>query len=166
MNMLFFISTVLTTVGAITAMTRRGSIQCILSLTVSFVGIAGLYLTLGVQFVGLTQILIYIGAVAILAAFALMMIPEETPRNTPRARTFPIGSGAIGALVFGAFIDAILHSQFAAPAINMPPEVSVHQFGVELLKGFSVPLEVVGILLTGALVGAVIVALPSSAEGA
>ena len=166
MDSLFLLSAVLAVVGAVAAMTLRGSIHCVLSLTVSLVGVAGLYLDLGVQFVGLTQILIYIGAVAILAGFALMMAPDAMPRSIPHLWPSSLAGGLIGTVIFAALIDVLLRSHF--PALNRqgPPSTSVNQFGLALLNDFSVPLEVIGVLLTGALIGAVVVAMPSSKEDA
>ncbi len=62
----FFILSVLTIVGAAAALTLRNLVHCVLALMLAFVGLAGLYLQLGAQFIGFAQILVYIGAVAIL----------------------------------------------------------------------------------------------------
>src|ERR1700742_3185240 len=77
MTILFLIGAVLTLTGAAGAMSLRNPIHCILSLAAGLVGVAGVYLSLGAQFIGFTQILVYVGAVAILAVFALMMTRSE-----------------------------------------------------------------------------------------
>ena len=66
MGITFAIIAALTLVSAIAAMSLRNLVHCALSLAVTFAGIAAMYLQLDAQFVGFAQILVYIGAVAIL----------------------------------------------------------------------------------------------------
>src|SRR5216110_977453 len=69
----FIILGLLTLAGAVAAMSLRNLVHCALALTVAFAGLAALYLQLDAQFVGFAQILVYIGAVAILIVFALLL---------------------------------------------------------------------------------------------
>ncbi len=62
--MLFTIFAILTVTGAVAAMSLRNLVHSVLALTVAFSGLAAVYLLLGAQFVGLAQILVYVGAVA------------------------------------------------------------------------------------------------------
>ena len=59
--------------GMAAAMSLRNLVHCVLSLALGFAGLAALYLHLGAQFIGFTQILVYVGAVSILAVFVIMM---------------------------------------------------------------------------------------------
>src|SRR2546422_1898785 len=79
----FTIIALLTIASAIAAMTLRNLVHCALALTVSFAGLAAFYLQLDAQFVGFAQVLVYIGAVAILIVFAILLTrgggqPEQT----------------------------------------------------------------------------------------
>src|ERR1039457_5611775 len=67
MTISFLILAILTVAGMAAAMGMRNAVHCVLALTVGFAGVAALYLQLGAQFVGFTQIMVYVGAVAILA---------------------------------------------------------------------------------------------------
>src|SRR5207249_2273823 len=69
MSVPFAIIAVVTLASAIAAMSLRNLVHCALSLVVTFAGLAVFYLQLGAQFVGLAQILVYVGAVAILIVF-------------------------------------------------------------------------------------------------
>src|SRR5881398_69958 len=69
----FFSLALLTIAGAIAALSLRNLIHCALALTVALAGLAALYLQLDAQFVGFAQILVYIGAVAILIVFAVLL---------------------------------------------------------------------------------------------
>ena len=69
----FLILALMTLAGAVGAMNLGRLVYCALSLVICFLGLAGLYLQLNAQFVGLVQILVYVGAVAILIVFAMLL---------------------------------------------------------------------------------------------
>jgi NADH-quinone oxidoreductase subunit J len=79
MTATFLILAALAVAGTAAAMTLRNPIHCILALTAGLTAIAALYLQLGAQFVGLTQLMVYVGAVAILAVFAIMTPAPPSP---------------------------------------------------------------------------------------
>jgi NADH-quinone oxidoreductase subunit J len=164
---LFLILAALTLAGTAAAMALRNPIHCILALALGLAGLAALYLELAAQFVGFTQILVYVGAVTILAVFAIMMTGSAEPH--PSGRTQPVLSSSwlVGSLVaagvFAVFAYAICAG--AAPVQGVPrPVVSVNQIGAALMHRFVLPLEIMGLLLTAALIGAVILAMPTERE--
>ena len=73
MTLVFLVLAAITILGMGAAMTMHNPVHCVVGLTVGLLGLATLYLQLGAQFVGLTQVLVYVGAVAILIIFAIMM---------------------------------------------------------------------------------------------
>ena len=79
MTLIFALIAAPTIVSAIAAMTLRNLVHCALALTVTFGGLAVFYLQLDAQFVGLAQILVYIGAVAILIVFAILLTRGNDP---------------------------------------------------------------------------------------
>src|SRR5262245_66495480 len=83
MTVAFAIIAVLTIAAAVAAMSLRNLVHCALALTVAFAGLAAAYLQLGAQFVGFSQVLVYIGAVAILIVFAILLTrgSETTPQR-------------------------------------------------------------------------------------
>jgi NADH-quinone oxidoreductase subunit J len=155
----FAIIAVFTVAGALAAMILRNLVHCVLALVVAFTGLAGLYLQLGAQFVGFAQILIYVGAVAILIVFATLL----TRSHEPRARTVVspgwVTSSLIAAAVFGILAWSIRSSVISKLPIPPRPEVTVKQIGDALMSQFVLPLEAIGLLLTAALVGAVTIAM-------
>src|SRR5436309_15420563 len=79
----FALIALLTIPSGIAAMTLRNLVHCALALTVTFAGLAAFYLQLDAQFVGFAQVLVYIGAVAILIVFALLLTRgSEPPRQS------------------------------------------------------------------------------------
>jgi NADH-quinone oxidoreductase subunit J len=164
MTLVFFILAALTIVGTAAAMALRNAIHCILALTLGLVGLAALYLELGAQFVGFTQILVYVGAVAILAVFAIMMTQSAGPHAQPALSASWLRGAAVAVLVFVVLAWAICSHPASTQTLSPQPDVSVNEIGEALMHRFVVPLEIIGLLLTAALVGAVIVAMPEKRE--
>jgi NADH-quinone oxidoreductase subunit J len=155
----FAIIAVLTLASAVAAMSLRNLVHCALALTVTFAGLASFYLQLDAQFVGFAQVLVYIGAVAILVVFAILLTRSgEPPRQSIFSATWVVGV-AIAVLVFGLLSGLILSSRAVTRDIPPPPEISVRHIGEQLMTRFILPLEVIGLLLTAALIGAVIIAM-------
>jgi NADH-quinone oxidoreductase subunit J len=162
MTIPFLLTAILTTAGALAAALLRNLVHCALSLTVTFAGLALLYLQLDAQFVGFSQILVYIGAVAILVVFAILLTRSA---GIPEYRSYS-GSWIVGLVLasatFALIAWAILRS-FSGPGETLDaPAVTVQSIGLALMSTYVLPLEIVAILLTVALIGAVIVAMPES----
>ena len=159
MTLTFVIIAVITLAGAIGAMTQRNLVHCALALTLAIIGLAMAYLQLSAQFVGLAQILVYIGAVAILIVFAILLTRSGEPPQTSILSSSWIAGVAVALLVFGVLTGAIASS--GVPPSQAPPEptVEIRQIGLQLMTKYILPLEVVGLLLTAALIGAVIIAM-------
>lgn len=150
----------LTVISALAAMSLRNLVHCALCLAITFAGLAALYLKLNAQFVGLAQILVYVGAVAILIVFAVLLTrsDEQTPRAAILSPAWWVGAGVAGA-AFCVLAAAIWSSTVSqAPAVAAPL-ITVEQIGNKLMTDYVLPLEVIGLLLTAALIGAVIIAM-------
>ena len=164
MTAAFFILAALAIAGTAAAMGLRNAVHCVLALTVGFAGIAAIYLQLDAQFVGFTQIMVYVGAVAILAVFAIMMTNSRSPIEPPAHSSSWLSGTAIAAAVFAVLAWAIHSSGASARALPVEPAVSVQQIGDALMHRFVLPLELMGLLLTAALIGAVIIAMEHTEE--
>src|ERR1035438_2676005 len=133
MTATFAIIAVLTVASAVAAMSLRNLVHCVLMLMVTFAGLAALYLGLGAQFVGFAQVLIYIGAVAILIVFAILLTPgSEPPRQSVFSATWAVGV-AVAALVFGLLSAMILSSRAVTRELRPTPVLSVHDIGEQLM---------------------------------
>lgn len=92
MTLPFAIIAGLTVGSAIAAMSLRNLVHCALSLVVTFAGLAALFLQLNAQFVGFAQVLVYVGAVAILIVFAILLTRSAEP-GLPAPTTTGAGWG-------------------------------------------------------------------------
>lgn len=161
----FLLISALTLAGGLAAALLRNLVHCALSLTVTFAGLALLYLDLDAQFVGFSQILVYIGAVAILVVFAILLTRNASaPVDLNYSGGWRFGL-VVSAAIFAVLGWAILKTPFNTTAGPMP-EVTVRQIGQSLMGPMVLPLEIVAVLLTVALIGAVIVAMPEAKDSA
>ena len=155
----FVLLAILTVAGAVAAMSLRNLVHCALALTVTFAGLGAIYLQLDAQFVGLAQILVYIGAVAILIVFAILLTRSSEPAKESRFSASWLAGAVIAAAVCAVLCGAVLSSKTLHAEAPPSPAVSVEQIGNRLMTQYVLPLEVVGLLLTAALIGAVIIAM-------
>jgi NADH:ubiquinone oxidoreductase subunit 6 (subunit J) len=159
MSLVFYLIAALTLAGGLAAVLLKNTVHCALALTVAFAGLALLFLDLDAQFAGFAQILIYIGAVAILVVFAILLTRgSEVPVDGVFSKSWFTGL-VIAAGVFAVLGWAVLQSARALPQEMAVPAVTVHDIGNALLGRYVLPLEIVALLLTAATIGAAIVAL-------
>ena len=161
MELSFWILSFITVIGAILAITLRNLVHCVLSLILFFLGIAGHYFLLRADFLGAVQILIYIGAVAVLILFAIMLTRHVTGTEGPRevlGGSWWSGMG-ISIIVAGLLWAVIRRDQMAALLPAGTANTSVAQIGQALVGDWVVPFEAMAVLLTAALIGAVVIAL-------
>ena len=159
MTLPFIIISALTIAAAVAAMTLRNLVHCALAVAAAFGGLAAAYLQLDAQFVGFAQVLVYIGAVAILIVFAVLLTRGgEAPEKTVFSASWLAGL-AVAVVVFGVLAWTIVKSLASQREPAETADATVKQIGDALMTKFVLPLEVVGLLLTAALIGAVIIAL-------
>jgi len=159
MSAIFYLIAVLTLAGGLAAIMLKNLVHCVLALTLAFSGLALLFLELDAQFAGFAQILIYIGAVAILIVFAILLTRgAELPKGGVFSNTWVVGL-VIAAAVFAVLGWAVLESVRAVPQQSAVPAVTVNDIGNALVGRYVLPLEIVALLLTAATIGAVIVAM-------
>ena len=161
MSPVFIALALLTLAGAAGAMALRNLVHCALCAALSFLGIGLLFLHLDAEFAGLAQILVYVGAIAILIVFAILLTRGAEP---PRGARLAVGSWLPGLLaaaaVLGCMVAAILGSPSLIRQPEAAPRLTVKSVGASLMSTYVLPLEVVGLLLTAVLIGAVILSLP------
>src|SRR5271170_5577553 len=82
MTIIFYILAAITLAGGLAAVLLKNLVHCALAVSVAFAGLALLFLQLDAQFAGFAQILVYVGAVAILVVFAILLTrSSETPKD-------------------------------------------------------------------------------------
>lgn len=148
-----------TAIMALLVVISRNLFHSALALVATLFGIAGVYVMLEAEFLAVSQILVYVGAIATLIAFAIMLT-----RSMMFGRTSPLnhqwGKSALFALLFfmalGAFMQAIPWPVGGGPVVA--DEAVIAQLGLEFVSTYVIAFEVLGLLLLVALVGAVMLA--------
>ena len=123
MNFAFYLISGLAVAGALAAVLLKNTVHCALALTVAFAGIALLFLKLGAQFAGFAQILVYIGAVAILVVFAILLTKgSETPKDGVFSKTWLAGlvvaAGVFAVLGWAVLQTAPMYTRICANPAN------------------------------------------------
>ena len=147
---------VITALSALLAVTTRHVVHAALWLLVSLGALAGCYVVLGQELVGLVQLLVYVGAIVVLVLFALMLtrapIGPHPEIDTPRwERTLATAIG--GATT--ALLAALLLPMFASSTLDpAEPGPSTTQIAQAIFGTWLWPFELLSVLLLVALVGA------------
>jgi NADH-quinone oxidoreductase subunit J len=151
----FFVIGIITLAGALAAATLPKLIHAALSLVIAFVGLAAYFFLLGAEFVGLVQIFVYIGAVAVLIVFTILLTRSEPERE----RGVNWGGAIVSITVFAGLLWTILKTKaFDVSAPSIEP-LTVKQIGERLMTNYIWPLQCVGLVLTAALIGALILVM-------
>ena len=148
----FVVIAILTLAAALAAATLQKLMHAALSFALAFVGIAAFFFLLGAEFVGLVQVFVYIGAVAVLIVFTILL----TRRDVEKDRGFNWSGVVVAIAVFGGLIWAIFKTRSISIAPPEIPALTVERIGQVLMTGYVWPLQCVGLLLTAALIGALI----------
>jgi NADH-quinone oxidoreductase subunit J len=148
-------------ISAILMITRRNPIIAALYLIVNFFCLAGLYLTLHAQFIAVIQILVYAGAIMVLFVFVIMLLNLGDDQNL-RDR-FSWRKAVAGGLSFGVLLELIyiflIHTGSLTPDMTRATDIgTVEAIGRVLFTQFLFPFEVTSVLLTMAIVGAIVLA--------
>jgi NADH:ubiquinone oxidoreductase subunit 6 (subunit J) len=159
MTTIFVLIALVTLAAAAVAMSLRNLIRSALLLIASWAGIAAFYLWAGAEFVSFAQILVYVGAVSMIVLFAVLLtrrsrLDVEISRDAATRVVF-------GLLCGGAVCGVLVGAVYATPlpdSFGGVPAITVKQLGTELGGAQAASLLVAGVVLTVALLGAVVLA--------
>ena len=151
----FVVIAILTLAAALAAATLQKLMHAALSFAVTFVGIAAFFFLLGAEFVGLVQVFVYIGAVAVLIVFTILLTRHDLEKD----RGFNWGGVVIAIAVFGGLTWAIVKTTSLSIAAPQIKSLTVKWIGEVLMTNYVWPLLCVGLLLTVALIGALVLVM-------
>ena len=151
----FICISVFTLAAGLAAALMPKLIHAALSLVLAFGGLAAFYFLLGAEFVGLVQIFVYVGAVAVLVVFTILL----TRRELKPDRRFNWSGVLVAVAVFAGLTWAILKTPDLDLALPEPKLLTVKQIGEVLMTDYVWPLQCVGLVLTAALIGALVLVI-------
>ncbi len=163
MTILFFLFAAIILASAVMVVSARNLIHAALWLVSTLFGVAALYALLDAGFMAVVQVVIYIGAIAILFIFAVMLTRRELRDKGPALNANWWLSALISVLVFGGLLFLLSGwSGFSKASAGLPSGFdTVGALGEALVspQAFVLPFEVASVLLVAAMIGAVYVAL-------
>ncbi len=156
-GIVFLVMLAATIIGGIIACNAERLVRAVAGLALCFIGVAAMYYFLNSPFVAMMQMLIYIGAVCITIAFAIMLAsPEDNKKQGPAgALSGPLGLVTAGLVTFGMIGLAVNTSFNVLPKENMG---SIKLMGIKLLTTYSMVFELVSIVLLIAILGSLVIA--------
>lgn len=176
-QIIFFVLSAIILTSAIAVVTLRNLFHAALALMASFLGVAGIYVLLEAGFLGMAQLLVYIGAISILIIFAVMMTrrmmqTQETPYNAQ------VIAALIGTLISMVILFVVISRLYpltpsadtllsSAPQVDpVMMESSIARLGRSFVSAdaYVLPFEIASVLLLAALVGSIFIAWPRSGE--
>lgn len=131
----------------------RNLLHAVLFLILSFVGVAGLYITLSADFVAVVQVLIYAGAIAVLMIFAVMLTPRSSRDNAEGLLQVP--ALVLSGLVASGLAFVALETDWRVASRGSFDTTTV-AIGEALLSPFVLPFEIASVLLVAAMIGAIV----------
>jgi NADH-quinone oxidoreductase subunit J len=156
----FYLFATLTIASAIAVIFARNPVHSVLWLIVSFFNAAGLMLLLGAEFIAMLVVIVYVGAVAVLFLFVVMMLDIDFAQlRSGFTRNLPFG--IIIALVLLAEIIVAVSAWRAGPALSgrevpAATQPNIEALGQLLYTRYLFPFEIAGLILLVAMIGAIV----------
>ena len=161
-NIAFWIVAVVMAAAAIGVVTMKNVVHAALALVIVLAGVAAQYIILQAEFLGIVQVLIYIGAVLVLFLFGIMLTRDPMRRIGEFDNDQRILAGLVSLLIFGvlAYLLSDQFGGFGEPAakIHFGQPTPTTAIADSIFRTYVVGFEVVSMLLLAALVGAIVLA--------
>jgi NADH-quinone oxidoreductase subunit J len=163
-TVLFYIFALLVLGGGVLTITRRNAVHSAISLIVSLLGVAGLYLLQQAEFLFAVQIVLYVGGIMVLFLFVIMLVNlDEAAKERQFNRQWAVALAAVAAVgaelafFFYRGKDAFRFPEAAAPAASVALG-NVEMVADSLFSEYLLPFEIASVLLLVAVVGSVVMA--------
>ena len=158
-QLLFIIFAAITLLGGLFCVTTRNMFHAALYLVVALFGVAALFAMLDASFLAAAQLIVYVGAVAILIIFAVMLTrggigtqPAKLMFNTQAGL-----AAVVAAVMLFILLRVVPYFQYAVKDASVPVD-ALEQLGNALVSDYVLPFELASVLLLAALIGAIYIA--------
>ena len=151
---------------AILSVTTKKIFRSAIWLLFSLIGVAGLYFWLQVEFIAAVQIVVYVGGIVVLIIFSIFLT-QQSGKEMPKAPMVRTVSSIL-AVLFGFALTYLLIYQNDFTGGDGQFDLSVNRIGTQMLEtgehGYALPFEVVSMLLLGAMIGCIVIAIKIKLE--
>lgn len=147
----FWVLAIVTLGAAGGVVASRNLLHAVLFLILAFIGVAGFFVLLSAEFIAMAQVIIYVGAITVLMLFAMVLTPRTNRDNGETLFLAPavLLSGALAAVLIFVIYDTNWSTLAESPALT------ARELGNALLSTWVLPFQIASVLLTAALVGAI-----------
>lgn len=161
----FWMVAAITLIPALTILFEPSIVRSAFWLLGTLTGVAGLYLMLGADFLGMTQIMVYIGGINVLLLFGIMLTQKEPVYVAAAKKTVAKAPALMmGVAVLAVLLGCILNTKWRiSQSVDVPTSKAI---GTYLMTDYILPFEIVSVLLLVVLVGAAYLARRTQDEGA
>lgn len=141
----------------------KNPVHCGIALLTLLLHVAGLFVLLNAEFLAMVQIIVYAGAILVLYLFVLMLLNLKTDERYLHSKLALILFAAVA--ICGELLLLIVGSPFGGLKGDAPTEVVLkdgvsYAVGIKIFSDYLLQFEIIGIFLTGAIVGAIVLAKP------
>ena len=140
--------------GGFLAVTSPNLVRALVGLVSAMFGVAGMYFLLNAPFVGLMQLLVYVGAISVLIFFAIMM--TRPPAGGEEQATSPRRGKALSAALGPVVLLAVVCLTSFTQTVDIPRQTDIKELGQGLLGTYGLAFELISVVLLVAMAGAVL----------
>jgi NADH-quinone oxidoreductase subunit J len=155
---IFFLLAGLAVAAGVAILLSTSIVRMAYWLITMLIAVGGLYFLMGAYFVGVIQILVYVGGVAVLLVFGVMLTSRQLAPKLRPGRGEVVWLALVGFVLLEALTLSIMHTRWQQN--TMMPANSVGEIGRNMLGEFLGPFELVSVLLLVAMLGAAYLARP------
>ncbi|MEK7281621.1 MAG: NADH-quinone oxidoreductase subunit J [Chloroflexota bacterium] len=152
----FWVFAVVSVVAALGVVMLQDVFRAALLLVLAFFAVAGVFITLGADFLAAVQVLIYVGAIGVLLLLGIMLT-RDVQRGSPASR-WSIPAFILALALLGSMVWMVSRTAWhkVSPPPPEPTTAAIAQSLFDLNSGFVLPFEIASILLLAAILGAII----------
>ena len=162
----FYLMAAITVGAAFAVVTARNPVHSVLFLITAFLSAAGLFVLLGAEFLAMLLVVVYVGAVAVLFLFVVMMLDIDFAElRSGFVRYLPLGAAVAGVLAIEMVLVSIAVATRGAAGLNTAPLspdrsiTNVEAIGRVLYTDFVYFFQAAGLVLLVAMIGAIVLTL-------
>ena len=156
-NVSFWIIAAVMVAAAIGVVTMKNIVHAALALVVVLAGVAAQYILLQAEFLGIVQVLIYIGAVIVLFLFGIMLTRAPMRKTDEYDNDQRSLAGAVALLIFGV-LAYLLVDEFSGDKLRLTQPTATAAIADSIFRSYVIAFEAVSLLLLAALIGAIVLA--------
>ncbi len=163
-TVLFYVFSAVLMLAALSVITARNPVHSVFFLILAFFNAAGLFVLLGAEYIAMTLVIVYVGAVAVLFLFVVMMLNINFEKLRAGFISYlPLGIGVatvlfleIGALLYTSLLTPVPHAEIASPIPDMTQVSNARAIGEVLYTDYLLAFQLSGVILLVAMIGAIV----------